>query len=294
MFTALGNFMYKRRWLVLALGLVFLVGSILYGTSLFGRLTSGGFYDPAADSTQVMEAMHEKLGQDEDQLLVLFTSKDGKKIDDPAYKTEVEETLAKVEGVHGVGRTASFYTTGSPAFVSNDRTATYAVVGFNGTEAEMAETMEAVRPLLTSDQLQVQLGGSPAITEEIQKQVERDLARAESLTFPILAVLLIFIFGSLIAAALPLVTGGVVILGAFLVLRFASDWTDVSVFAINIITMLGLGLAIDYSLFIISRFREEMAGNGGDVRASIVRTMQTAGRTVFFSGLTVAISLLSL
>jgi RND superfamily putative drug exporter len=294
MFTGLGHFTYKRRWIVLVLGLVFLAASVLYGTSLFGKLTSGGFYDPAADSTQVMEAMHDKLGQDREQLIAVFTSKDGTTIEDPTYRAEVEETLAKVVGVEGVGRIASFYTTGSPAFVSDDRTATYAVVGFNGTEAEMAETMEAVRPLLTSDQLQVQLGGAPAITQEIQEQVERDLARAESLTFPILAVLLIFIFGSLIAAALPLAVGGVVILGGFLVLRFASDWTDISVFAINIITMLGLGLAIDYSLFIISRFREEMAGNGGDVHASIVRTMQTAGRTIFFSGLTVAISLLSL
>jgi trehalose monomycolate/heme transporter len=294
MFKALGNFIYTRRWLVLVLGLLFLVTSVVYGTTLFGRLKSGGFYDPAAESTQVLEAMHDKLGQDREALLVLFTSPNGTKVEDPAYKAEVEETLSKANGVEGVGNISSFYTTGAPSFVSENRTATYAVVGLNGSDDEIDRLTKTLRPLLESDTLQVQLGGAPAITEEIQAQVERDLAFAESLTFPILAVLLVFIFGSLVAAALPLAVGGVVILGAFLVLRFASDWTDISVFAINVITMLGLGLAIDYSLFIVSRFREEMAQNGGDVRASIVRTMQTAGRTVVFSGLTVAISLLSL
>src|SRR5262249_5504717 len=110
----------------------------------------------------------------------------------------------------------------------------------------------------------------------------------------ILALLLVLIFGSLVAASLPLAVGGMVILGAFLVLRIASNFADISVFSINVITMLGLGLAIDYSLFMVSRFREELARQGGDVSQSLAVTMQTAGRTVVFSGLTVMISLLSL
>jgi RND superfamily putative drug exporter len=124
--------------------------------------------------------------------------------------------------------------------------------------------------------------------------VQHDLAQAETLSFPIVFILLVIIFGSLLAAALPLFIGGFAILGAFLILLITTNFADVSVYAINIVTMLGLGLAIDYSLFIVSRFREELVRRDGDVRASIVRTMQTAGRTVIFSGLTVMISMLSL
>src|SRR5438093_13451472 len=114
------------------------------------------------------------------------------------------------------------------------------------------------------------------------------------MTFPILAVLLVLIFGSLVAAALPLAVGGMVILGAFLILKVASNFADISIFSINVITMLGLGLAIDYSLFMVSRFREELARHDGDAAVALARTMQTAGRTVMFSGLNVIICLLRL
>ncbi|MEO6457920.1 MAG: MMPL family transporter [Chloroflexia bacterium] len=301
MFGALGRFIYKRRWLVLLVGIALIIAGGVYGTSVFSRLKNGGFYDPNAESTQVMTAMHEKLGQDESALIVLFSPKSGTDIDgqsDPAlgegYKAEVEKVLERVKGQEGTGNIASFYNSGAQAFVSNDKTSTYAVVGFVGDEEAQSETMERVRPLLTSDLLDIKLGGLPAFSQEITEQVEKDLATAESLTFPILAILLVLIFGSLVAASLPLAIGGVVILGAFLLLRFTSDVTDISIFALNIITMLGLGLAIDYSLFMVSRFREELAKRDGDVQGSLVKTMQTAGRTVMFSGLTVAISLLSL
>jgi len=281
-----------------------MVAGVVYGTSLFGRLKNGGFYDPTAESTLVMTAMHENLGQDESALIVLFSPKPGMKINDAAHqgdpalsqdiKAEIEKILGRVKGQEGTGNVTSYYNTGAPALVSNDKSSTYAVIGFHGDEEEQSKTMERVRPLISSDLLDIKLGGLPAFSEEISKQVEKDLAKAESLTFPILAVLLVIIFGSLIAAALPLAIGGVVILGAFLILRVVSDFTDVSIFSINVITMLGLGLAIDYSLFMVSRFREEMVRQEGDVYGSLIKTMQTAGRTVMFSGLTVAISLLSL
>ena len=125
-------------------------------------------------------------------------------------------------------------------------------------------------------------------------QVSADLELAETASFPILAVLLVLIFGSVVAASLPLIIGVVAILGSFLILRILANFTDISIFAINIITILGLGLAIDYSLFMVSRFREELARSNGAVQPALLKTMQTAGRTVMFSGLTVVISLLSL
>src|SRR5215212_821879 len=294
MFASLGRFIYRRRWAVLVAGLAFLVASAVFGTSVFGSLKGGGFYDPNAESTKVYDAIPAKLGRDEGALIVLFNSTDGTQVDAPAYKQAVEATLARVEGKPGVGHLATFYNAGAPQLVSNDRQSTYAVVGMTGDLESQQKRLKDLRPLLASDTLQVRLGGQPAVSEEINEQVSKDLENAETLTFPILAVLLVFIFGSLVAASLPLAVGGFVILGSFLILRIATNFTDVSIFAINVITMLGLGLAIDYSLFMVSRFREELVRQDGDVRAALVRTMQTAGRTVFFSGLTVTISLLSL
>jgi RND superfamily putative drug exporter len=294
MFASIGRFIYKRRWAVLLAGLASIVLSGIYGTGVFPQLKGGGFNDPNAESTKVIESLHQDLGRDEGALIVLFTSNDGSTVDSPSYKQAVEATLAKVEGRSNVGRVTSFYSSGAPQLVSNDRHSTYAIVGLAGEQEAQKDAMKELRLLLTSDTLQVRLGGQPAITEEINKQVTQDLARAETTTFPILALLLVLIFGSLVAASLPLALGGMVILGAFLVLRIASNFTDISVFSINVITMLGLGLAIDYSLFMVSRFREELARQGGDISKSLAITMQTAGRTVVFSGLTVMISLLSL
>lgn len=310
MFASIGRFIYKGRWGVLLAGLAFIIVSGIYGTGVFPRLKGGGFYDPDAESTKVIESLHRDLGRDEGALVVLFTSNDASTVDSPSYKEAVEATLAKVEGRSIVDQVTSFYNSGAPQLVSNDRRSTYAIVGLDGDQQAQADAMKELRPLLTKEpvlglrpiqalteegnSLQVRLGGQPAVTEEMNKQITEDLQRAESMTFPILALLLVLIFGSLVAASLPLAVGGTVILGAFLVLRIASNFADISLFSINIITMLGLGLAIDYSLFMVSRFREEMARQGGDVSQSLAVTMQTAGRTVVFSGLTVMISLLSL
>lgn len=294
MFASLGRFAYRRRWLVLVAGVLFLVASGVYGTTLFGQLKSGGFYDPAADSTKVMNALHDQLGRDQASLLVLFEAKNGETVDSPAFQKAVEATLAKVQGKEGVGTVLSYYTTRSAQLLSNDKHSTYAVVGMTGDEEAQAKNIKVLRPLLTSDTLEVRLSGLPAIYEEMNEQVSKDLETAETASFPILAVLLILIFGSLVAASLPLVIGVVAILGSFLILRIIANFTDISIFAINIITILGLGLAIDYSLFMVSRFREELPKHNGDVQAALVKTMQTAGRTVMFSGLTVVISLLSL
>jgi RND superfamily putative drug exporter len=294
MFAGLGRFVYKRRWSVLIAGFVFLLLSGVFGTSVFGSLKPGGFNDPNAESTKALQSMTDKLGRDDTSLIVLFTAKDGMTIDNPSYKQAVENTLAKINSKPGVSTITTYYNSGAPQLVSANKQSTYAIVGLNGNNVTIGKYMKDLRPLLTSEILTVQLGGEPAINEEISKQVSEDIKNAELLTFPILAVLLLIIFGSLIAAALPLAIGGMTILGAFLLLAGLTQFTDVSIFASSIVTILGLGLAIDYSLFVVSRFREELVKYNGDVQAALAKTMQTAGRTVVFSGLTVAISLLSL
>ena len=226
---------------------------------------------------------------------MLFNSRDGSTVDSAPYKAAVEQTLSKINGVPNVGTISTFYSTGADVFVSKDHTGTYAVVGLEGDDDVQLDNMTTCCGLCSQVTLwKCDLGGYPAISEEINAMVQHDLAQAETLSFPIVFILLVIIFGSLLAAALPLFIGGFAILGAFLILLITTNFADVSVYAINIVTMLGLGLAIDYSLFIVSRFREELVRRDGDVRASLVRTMQTAGRTVIFSGLTVMISLLSL
>ncbi|MEP6775526.1 MAG: MMPL family transporter [Chloroflexota bacterium] len=294
MFDKLGSLIYRGRWMVLAVGLIFMVLSGLFGISVFGQLKAGGYDNPSAESTNVENLLKSQLGADDRILVVLFTSKDGSTVESPGYKAAVENTLSKLNGQPNVGKISTFYSTGATAFASKDHKSTYAAVGLEGDDDVQLQNMARLRPLLTSDTLQVQLGGYPPISEEINAMVQHDLAQAETLSFPIVFVLLVVIFGSLLAAALPLFIGGFAILGAFLVLQITTNFADVSVYAINIVTMLGLGLAIDYSLFIVSRFREELVRRDGDVQAALIRTMQTAGRTVIFSGLTVMISLLSL
>ena len=294
MFQGLGSVIYRGRWIVLAAGLVVMALSGIFGISVFGQLKAGGYNNPSAESTHVEDLLKSQLGADDRILIVLFTSKDGSTVESPGYKAAVENTLSKLNGQENVGKISTFYSTGATVFVSKDHTSTYAAVGLEGDDDVQMKNMARLRPLLTSDTLQVQLGGYPPISEEINAMVQHDLAQAETLSFPIVFVLLVVIFGSLLAAALPLFIGAFAILGAFLVLQITTNFADVSVYAINIVTMLGLGLAIDYSLFIVSRFREELVRRDGDVHAALIRTMQTAGRTVIFSGLTVMISLLSL
>ncbi len=294
MFAWLGNSIYKSRWFVLVAGLAFMAVSGVFGTSVFADLKAGGYDNPGSESAQVESLLKSEMGQAARTLVVLFNSKDGTQVDAPSYKAVVEATLDRIKGQPNVAGITTYYTTGSSTLVSNDHTSTYAVVGLQGDDDVQLENMKRLRPLLTSDTLEVRLGGYPAVSQEINELVQTDLERAETLSFPIVFVLLVIIFGSLLAAALPLFTGGLAILGAFLILRITTNFADVSIFAVNIVTMLGLGLAIDYSLFMVSRFREELVRHDNNVQPALTKTMQTAGKTVIFSGLTVMISLLSL
>ena len=152
----------------------------------------------------------------------------------------------------------------------------------------------SLKPDLSSHTLEVLTGGSLPANIAINQQTNADLQQAEIVTLPVLVVLLLLVFDGIIATIMPLFVGGVAILGAFAVLRGLTLVTDISPYAINVVTMLGLGVTIDYALFMLTRFREELSANGQDVRAALERTMSTAGRTVIFSALTVSTSLLSL
>ena len=268
---------------------LFLVVGVLWGTGVFGSLGDDGFDDPRSEASRAARAAEGILGGGHD--LLLLVRNDRLTVDDPAFAGGVEQAVAALPS-ELVEKSVGYADTRSPAFVSKDRHATYVAVQVpdGTTDAEYWQLVEDYR---APSGFEVGFGGNLPMNADINAQVSEDIAHAEMLSFPVLLVLLLVVFGGVVAAGLPLAVGGVAILGAFTALRVMTSMTEVSVFAVNIVTMLGLGLAIDYALFVVSRFREELHG-GHDVETALVTTMSTAGRTVAISGLTVTVALSSL
>ncbi len=293
MFTRIGNATYVYRKLILALAVAFLVFGGVWGTGVFKAMVGGGFEDKGSESYQAGKVLDDTLPASGADIVALYHS-DTLTVDDPTFKTAVTNALNGVNDAR-IANVVSYYSVGGslPALVSQDRHSTYAVVQMTGTDDEKTKAYTRVRRQFAAPPLTVQLGGNIPATDAISAQVPKDIERAELLTFPAVAILLVIIFGGLVAASLPLAIGGIAILGAFTMLRLITLVTDVSIFAANIVTIIGLGLAIDYALFILSRFREELPKHT-TTQEAVARTIATAGRTVAFSGLTVAISLSSL
>ncbi|WP_199757475.1 MMPL family transporter [Micromonospora sp. Llam0] len=293
MFAWWGRTVVRLRWVVLAAAALLVVVGVTWGTGLFGAVSGGGFADPAAESTQAQERINAELGNQDVDVLVLYRS-DTATVDDPAFREPVTETLESLAIRPEVTSVTSYYDTESPALVATDRRATYALVQLAGDD-EDAKTaaFEQIRPLLDAPGLTTRTGGAVPFLDQANEQTIRDITRAELIALPILLVLLVLIFGGLVAASMPLLVGVLAILGAFVAVRALTLVTEVSVFAINVITLIGLGMAIDYALFVVSRFREELAA-GHPTPEALVRTVATAGRTVAVSGLIIGTSLISL
>ena len=287
------GYVVHRRWItVLVAGALFVAVAAWWGTGVFGALSGGGFEDPESESAAASAQSAEVFGRTAADVVVLYEHSE-LTVDDPQFRAAVTDTLDDLPRDE-VERAISYYDTGSPAFVSGDRHATYAAITLVGDDDdELDEHYQAVKDDLAAPGLETSYGGPSAVFFDVGDQVGEDIGRAEAVSLPIVLVLCLLILGGLVAAVLPLVVGGIAILGAFTLLRVLSLFTDVSVFAINVITLLGLGLAIDYALFMVSRFREELPGSA-TVADAIARTMATAGRTVAFSGLIVASALASL
>ncbi|MGP3959251.1 MMPL family transporter [Nonomuraea sp. 3N208] len=284
-----GRLVYRGRWTLLVLSLVAAVLAAPLGLELFGRMADGGFEDPRADSTTAARWNDDWYGGHAADVVVLYRHPTVK-ARDPRYKKAVHDSLRALPGEH-VRRLATYWTTGSKRMVSEDGRSTYALVTLEGDkQAAYAAVADRLRRV---QNLYVEVGGSVPLLKELNDQTAADLARAEAISMPVLLVLLVIVFGSLVAAGLPLLVGLFAVLGALVLLRLLTEVTEVSVFSLNVVTMLGLGLAVDYSLFVLKAFREEIRG-GASSEQAVVRTMATAGRTVAFSGLTVATALLGL
>jgi trehalose monomycolate/heme transporter len=254
-------------------------------------MTGGGFEDPDSESSLAGEVAARELGRGGGDVVVLYSS-DGLTVDDPAYAAAVQQSLAAFQD-DVVEESVTFFGTGAPQLVSDDRRSTYAVLTLAGDGDQRTAGLEQIEDDLSAPGLETQIGGGTTLNRDINDRVSADIARAETISLPILGVLLLVIFGSFAAASLPLAIGVTAILGSFAALRGFAAFTDVSIFAVNVVTITGLGLAIDYGLFMVSRFREEI-GKQPDTETALARTMATAGRTVAVSGVTVAVSLAGL
>lgn len=201
--------------------------------------------------------------------------------------------MAPLIGNPQVSSLLTFYSTGNPRLKSTDGSMTYALVNLKRDDDEGVAAFRELRKRVVSDKLKVGLGGELAVYVDVREQLDHDLRMAEIVSFFLLAVLLIWVFGSAVAAALPLLVGAITILSTIALLKFFTAFTEISVYAPNVVSMLGLGLAVDYSLFMVSRFREELS-LGRSVHVATRITLSTAGRTLMFSGLTVASSLFCL
>ncbi len=293
MFETWGRMIYRRRRLVLILTLFMVVFAGVWGTGVFGSLQSaGGFNAPHSQSQRASDLAAAAFGRDTGDVVVLYKSAT-MTVADPAYRAAVTRTLgalprSKVESA------ATFWSTGSRQFVSASGRETYAVLELTGgSDAARIKSFDAIRDRLAAPGLTEQAGGQIPSEGAINKEVTSDVGRAEAFSMPVLLILLLVIFGGLAAASLPLAIGGLAILGSFTALRLLTLFTAVSIYSVNITTILGLGLAIDYGLFMVSRFREEL-GRTDSVEDAVARTVATAGRTVAVSGVTVAVALASL
>jgi len=292
-FERWGRTAYRRRRLILVVALLVAGLGALWGTSIFGSVqTAGGFDAPNSQSQHEANLATQAFGRDAGDVVVLYSSKTLTTAS-PAFRSAVTATLAALPPSK-VESSATYWSTGSRQFVSASGHQTYAVIELAGSGDTARQTSyDAIKTQLAAPGLTSQVGGVVPTDETIDQQTTANITRAEGLSFPILAILLLVIFGSLTAACLPLAIGALGILGSFTALRLLTMFTGVSVFSLNITTILGLGLGIDYGLFLVTRFREELHKEG-TVEDAVARTVASAGRTVLVSGVTVAIVLASL
>ena len=298
MFEAFGRALCRWRWLVLGIMVVATAAAGLWGSGVSARLSDGdNFTPPASQSQHEANVADQVFGRNEADVVVLYRSAT-RTVSDPSYRRAVATALGALPRAD-VARVTTYWSGGSPALVSTDRHATYAVLQLTGADdAARHQAYDAIKNELTPASLAAygvtaRAGGTVAMEVAINSEVTADIAKAESLSMPVLLILLLVIFGSLAAASLPLAIGGVAILGSFTVLRLLTMATTVSVYSLNITTILGLGLGIDYGLFMVTRFREELHLQP-TVEQAVARTVATAGRTVAVSGVTVAVALTSL
>ncbi|MEV0839629.1 MMPL family transporter [Actinocatenispora sera] len=298
--SRLGEVLARHRVTVLVVAVLAAALAGAFGGGVADKLSGGGFTDAQSESARVSAALADDFHAGEANLIVLVRG-DGRP-EAPAVAEPATRLARWARHADGVAAMQSYWTSGHPASLrSSDGTQALITLRLAGDEDTYMKAAQRLTPQLTEHAggLHLQFAGTAQVYSELNKQTQHDLKISEAIATPVTAALLILVFGSVVAAVLPLLIGGLSIVTTMLVLDLLTNVTSVSTYALNLTTALGLGLAIDYSLFILTRFREELAERGGKgdratVRAAISATMHTAGRTVLFSAVTVALAMAAL
>jgi putative drug exporter of the RND superfamily len=290
-FARFGVAMVRWRWIVLA---VWLVALVIVGGLLAPKapkaLKGGGFIDPDSESAKAAAILDTQFNASTFTSAVAVFHSASSTVDDAAFKDQVTRAADNLSRVKNVRSVQTFYTNGNPLLVSNDRHTTFALVPLEGNEGDIQELVPDLRNSLKDFSLEHYVTGTPAVNNDLQVTSEEDLQRSEKFTIPIVIILLLLVFRTAVAAVLPLVIGVFSIVLALGGMYLVSTQTAVSVFALNVTTMIGLGLGIDFSLVMANRFREELA-SGRSVSEAVGVTMATAGRSITYSALTVLLAM---
>jgi RND superfamily putative drug exporter len=283
-----GSFVFSHRKRVLLISLLGLVASIAGLATIAPDLSSEGFVDEDAESFRVDETLAHEFDRGGDSIVFIFDA--DRPVSDPEVRAAVEETLLPLTGDPRFAAVLTTWNTGNPGFVSESRTSTFAVAQIDtGAEVLPEDVVPGVEERAEEHGLTVSAAGGEVIGEEIGSEVEAGLLRAEIFSIPLTILVQLLVFGGLIAAGVPLLVGMLAIIGAVAIVFGLSTETFQSVFAVNIITMLGLGLGIDYSLFMVARFREELRKR--PTGEAVAVSMATVGKTILFSAITVIFAL---
>ena len=289
----LSNFVIRRSKLALFGFIALVLLSLIGGFQAFGNLKGGGYNDPGSQSQKVSDILIKDFKQTDPEIVLVVDM--GRSVDDTQSQVNAGLITQALQNTKGIKTVTSYYSLGKPATLkSKDGMAVYMFAKLKD-EANVAKVAQEVADEIGGKNFgaTIYVAGWAPITSEINHVIESDLVRAESVAVPITLLLMIFVFGSVVAAGLPLMIAGLTILGSFFFIWLSSLFTDTSTFSVNLITGLGLGLGIDYALLMVNRFREERHKDLS-VAQSVENTVLSAGRTVFFSGVTVALVMLAL
>jgi len=295
MFEKLGSLIVKRKRLIFSLFLVAIFSAGAIGTSVFGKLDSGGYNDPKSDSAKAFEYLTDVFKVKDPAVVLVVETSNG--VNDPAVVATAAKLEQSIKGEAGVGSTLSYWSTGgAPTLKSSDENSAFLFIYSEDIEWDNVQSLgKRIQEKYDGkfENLTVYASGTGVFAHAINTKIANDLKLSEAISIPLTFILLVFVFGGLVASAMPLLVGVSAILGSLLVIYLLTLFTGVSVFALNLVTGLGLGLGIDYSLLVVNRFREELH-SGKSVDEAIKKTVATAGKTVFYSGLTVVITLAAL
>jgi uncharacterized membrane protein YdfJ with MMPL/SSD domain len=280
-----------RRSVLITLALLTL-GALLYGRNAARSLVAGGFDDPNSESSRADALLEERFGLGTPDVVVAY-SHPSLKVQDPKFAALLTPALEALRALPGIERVSTPYGPQPDAIVSNDGSIALVSVRFVERGHLAEQRYDQVLPALKVRGLNSWLGGAIPGARQAVEAAEADLVRAELITLPLVAVMLVVFFRGVVVALLPMLVGGFAVASALACIRLLTHVTDVSIFAMNIVTFVGLGVAIDYSLFMTARFRDELA-SGASVQRAVEHTLQTSGRTIAYSGAAVAVSMLAL